>query len=241
MAEAARSGASSEAGARALVWDLPVRLMHWTLVLAVAGAWATQKIPGDWFRYHVWCGYTVLVVVVTRVVWGFVGTRHARFASFVRGPAAIGRYLRSLLGGGAASTPGHNPLGALMVLLFLAALLGQALTGLFSNDEITNTGPLYGYVSNARSNQLSGIHQALANVILAAIALHVLATLGYLLVKRENLIVPMLTGSKPVAQVPPEAIIRSSRTWLALLIALVAATLLALVIRGAPEATLAVF
>ncbi len=85
------------APSRALVWDLPVRVMHWTLVLAVVGAWATQELEGDWFKYHVWCGYAVLLLVLTRVAWGFLGTRHARFTSFVRGPGAVFGYARAML------------------------------------------------------------------------------------------------------------------------------------------------
>ncbi|MGB8327728.1 MAG: cytochrome b/b6 domain-containing protein [Steroidobacteraceae bacterium] len=227
--------------ARPLVWDLPVRLMHWTTVLAVAGAWATEKVPGDWYRYHVWCGYTVLVLSSTRLVWGWIGTRHARFASFVRGPAQIIRYARSLTGGRPLSFTGHNPLGALMVLLLLALLLTLALTGLFANDEITHTGALYGYVSNETSNRVSGLHATLANVLLGAIALHVTAVLFYLRVKRENLIVPMITGRKPVERVGPGQAIERSRTWVALAVALALAALLALIVRAAPEATLVLF
>jgi cytochrome b len=227
MSEAERSGA--------LVWDLPVRVMHWTLVLAVAGAWASQKLPGDWFRYHVWCGYTVVVTASTRLIWGFVGTRHARFADFVKPPGAVLGYLRSLLNGSPSEPAGHNPLGALMVLLLLGALLAQALTGLFANDEIQNAGPLFGYVTGARSNLLTGIHEKIAYLMLAAIAIHVCAALAYLVLRHENLIGPMITGRKSVSKVPPEEVIRTSRTWLALLIAAVVATGLAIVVRTAPE------
>ena len=93
---------------RVQVWDLPVRLMHWTLVAAVAGAWATQEIEGDWFRYHVWCGYAVLLVAATRIAWGFLGTRHARFASFLRGPSAVLAYLRGISGRGDAHYAGKK-------------------------------------------------------------------------------------------------------------------------------------
>lgn len=213
--------------------------MHWTLVLAVAGAWATQKIPGDWFKYHVWCGYTVLVTVLTRVVWGFIGTRHARFASFIRGPREIAGYARGLLRGlHAPPVAGHNALGALMVLLLLAMLLGQVLTGLFSNDEIANVGPLFGYVSLERSNQLTGLHSKLFNFLLAAIALHVTAAFAYLWFKRENLIGPMWTGRKSSRGIPPEEFIYRSRSWLALAVAALIAVALALIVRHAPEASL---
>ncbi|MCU0758173.1 MAG: cytochrome b/b6 domain-containing protein [Steroidobacteraceae bacterium] len=231
--------AESRAGTpRVLVWDLPVRLMHWTLALAVAGAWATQEIEGDWFEYHVWCGYVVLVVAATRIAWGFLGTRHARFASFLRGPAAILAYARGLLRPGSGSHAGHNPLGALMVLALLLLLLVQAVTGLFANDQIMASGPLYGYVSGATSDRLTSLHKQFFDLLLAAIALHVAAAFFYLLVRRDNLILPMITGRKSADSVPPEERIASSRTWIwALLLAAFAVVLYA-VVRSAPEASL---
>jgi len=227
--------------ARALVWDLPVRIMHWTLVMAVAGAWATQELEGDWFKYHVWCGYVVLCVAATRVVWGFVGTRHARFAAFVRGPGAILGYARGLLQGRATRHAGHNPLGALMVLALLAMLLAQAVTGLFSNDQIMSTGPLFGYVTSATSDRLTTIHKQLFDLLLVAVCLHVIAALVYLFVKHDNLILPMITGHKPAELVPPEERISTSRTWLAALVLGALAAALYAVLRSAPEASLFTF
>lgn len=219
-----------------LVWDLPVRVIHWSLVLTVCGSWATQELEGDWFRYHVWCGYVVLLLVTTRLLWGFVGTRHARFANFLRSPRAIIGYLR-----GGTRHAGHNPLGALMVMALLLMLAVQALTGLFANDQIMNTGPLFGYVSNALSDRLTSIHGQLFDVLLAAIALHVAAAFVYLFLKRENLILPMITGRKPQAQVPPDQAIDDSRAWLALLILALLAGALYWVLRNAPEASLYIF
>lgn len=218
------------------VWDLPVRVMHWALVLAVCGSWATQEIEGDWFRYHVWCGYAVLLIVATRLLWGFVGTRHARFVSFVRGPKAIVGYLRS-----GARHVGHNPLGALMVVALLLMLAAQAITGLFANDQIMNTGPLFGYISNSLSDRLTSIHRQLFDFLLAAIALHVAAAFAYLFLKRENLILPMITGRKPLAQVPPDQAIGSSRTWLALLLLGVLSGVLFWILQNAPLASLYAF
>lgn len=227
-----------DARPRVLVWDLPVRLMHWTLVLAVGGAWATQEIEGDWFKYHVWCGYVVLVVAATRIAWGFVGTRHARFAAFIRGPSAIFAYARGLFGRAAERHAGHNPLGALMVLALLLLLLAQAVTGLFANDQIMANGPLYGYVSGATSDRLTSLHKQGFDLLLAAIALHVAAAFFYLLVRRDNLILPMLTGRKSADAVPPEERIASSRTWLWALVLAAFAVVLYVVIRTAPEASM---
>lgn len=224
------------------VWDLPVRIIHWGLALAVLGAWLSRELEGDWFRVHTWCGYTVLLLAATRVVWGFVGTRHARFSGFVRGPGTILRYLRALFGAAGAPSPaGHNPLGALMVLALLALLLAQALTGLFANDQIMETGPLFGYVSAQLSDRLTTLHKQLFDVLVGAIAIHVAAALAYLVFKRENLILPMITGRKPATAVAPGEQIGSSRSWLALLCLAVLGGLLYAIVRSAPEASLFIF
>ena len=231
----------AEQGARK-VWDLPVRVMHWGLVLAVGGAWLTRELEGDWFAWHVRCGYAVLLLAATRIVWGFVGTRHARFADFVRGPRAVLRYLRGGAGEDGQRIAGHNPLGALMVLAMLAMLLAQAALGLFANDQVMSTGPLFGYVTGETSDRLTSLHKQLFDVIVAAIAVHVAAALFYLWVRRENLILPMITGRKPGDLLPPGASdIGSSRTLLAVGIAAALGALLWWVVKNAPEASLFAF
>lgn len=221
------------------VWDLPVRVMHWGLVLAVLGAWLTRELEGDWFAWHVRCGYAVLVITATRILWGFVGTRHARFGDFVRGPRAILRYLREGTDRDGQRIAGHNPLGALMVLAMLAMLLVQAALGLFANDQVMSTGPLFGHVSAETSDRLTSLHKQLFDVIVAAIAVHVVAALFYLGVRRENLILPMVTGRKPAELLPPGAAdIGPSRTLLAVGIAAALGALLWWVVKNAPEASL---
>jgi cytochrome b len=221
-----------------LIWDLPVRVFHWLLVLAVLGSYITHRLGLSWFKYHLWCGYTVLVLVTARILWGFVGTRHARFGAFLRGPGAMWRYLISWKSG-TLHAVGHNPLGAWMVVVLLLLLLGQALTGLFANDQIANTGPLFGYVSGHTSDQLSSWHHWIFNVLLGAIGLHVLAVLIYRLVRREDLVTPMITGRK--RDVPATEAITGSRSWLFVVIVLVLALALALIIAQAPEASLSIF
>jgi len=231
----------AEQGARK-VWDLPVRVMHWGLVLAVGGAWLTRELEGDWFAWHVRCGYAVLLLAATRIVWGFVGTRHARFADFVRGPRAVLRYLRGGAGEDGQRIAGHNPLGALMVLALLLMLLTQATLGLFANDKIMSTGPLFGYVSAETSDRLTSLHKQLFDVIVVAVAVHVAAALFYLWVRRENLILPMITGRKPGDLLPPGASdIGPSRTLLAVGIAAALGALLWWVVKNAPEASLFAF
>jgi cytochrome b len=165
---------------------------------------------------------------------GAGGTRHARFTSFVRAPGTTLGYVRSLLRGEQRRFAGHNPLGALMVLLLLVALGAQAALGLFGNDEIFNQGPLYGYVGTARSLQLTSLHRRLFYWIAGAVAVHVLAVLVHRRVAGEDLVRPMFTGRKSAASVPPGQAIEGSRSGLALVIVIAAAAVLAWVIRHAP-------
>jgi len=215
-----------------------VRLFHWLLVLAVLGSYLTHRLGLGGFKYHLWCGYSVLVLVTGRILWGFVGTRHARFGVFLRGPGAMWGYLSSRKSNQSHAI-GHNPLGAWMVVLLLLLLLAQALTGLFANDQICSTGPLFGYVSDHTSDRLSAWHQWIFNILLGAIGLHLMAVLAYRLVRGEDLITPMFSGRKP--QVPVAEEIRGSRTWLFALILLIVAAALALIVARAPEASLSIF
>ncbi len=219
---------SSEA--KVLVWDLPVRIFHWLLVLAVAGAFITDQLGVTYFKYHVWCGYTVLVLIAFRLIWGLVGTRHARFANFIRGPKTILSYLK----GEQNHWPGHNPLGALMVLLLLGGFLVQAATGLFSNDEIFNVGPLYGYIGNELSLRLTSLHRQLFYWLAGAIALHVLAVIGYRVFKREKLVEAMVTGRK--RGISLDQGITRSRVLLAVVIVIILSALLFWLIATAPAA-----
>jgi len=220
-----------------LVWDLPVRVTHWALVLAVAGCWATHYAGVEWFAWHRRLGYTVLVLVVFRIVWGFVGTRHARFASFLRGPPALLAYLRDR----GRATVGHNPIGALSVVALLALLLLQAATGLFANDEIMNMGPFYGWIAPELSNRITSLHRASSEWLLVLIGLHIAAVAFYVRVRRQPLVNAMITGRKPAADVPAGEAITGSRVLLAWAIVAVLAIVLALAVRAAPEATIALY
>jgi len=179
------------------VWDLPTRLFHWVLVLLVCFSVVTAHVGGNWLDWHMRSGYCILALLAFRIMWGFAGSHHARFANFVRPPAAVLAYLRQLRDGSAPAQAGHNPLGALSVIAMLLALLLQASTGLFSNDSISSEGPLAKRVSQATSDRLSSIHEANQYVIYVLIALHLGAIAYYFFAKRENLVVPMFTGDKP--------------------------------------------
>jgi cytochrome b len=179
---------------REKVWDLPVRLCHWLLVLAIPAAYVTAQIGGSWIDWHGRIGALVLALLIFRIVWGFVGTTHARFKSFAPTPSRLSAYLR-----GAWNGVGHNPLGALAVLAMLTALLVQVGTGLFANDDIAFQGPLTHLVNKSTSDSLTGLHHQAFNALLALIALHICAIAFYLLGKRSNLIGPMVSGYKVVA------------------------------------------
>jgi len=223
----------SEPAVTRRVWDLPVRVVHWLLVLGIAGSYATHELGVAYFKYHLWFGYLVVVLAAFRILWGFVGTRHARFAKFLKGPRATLAYFTAMLRGGAPPTPGHNPLGGWMVLFLLFALLAQGITGLFGNDEIFNTGPLYGYIGDSLSLALTSWHRRLFDWILIAVALHVLAVIAHRVLARHDLIGPMFSGRKPASQLGEHESITSSRLWLAFaLLTMLAGALGWLVIRA---------
>jgi len=218
------------------VWDLPVRIFHWLLVAAFVGAFVTNKMGVAYFGWHVLCGYAVIVLVAFRIVWGIVGTRHALFRNFVRGPGETLRYTASVLRGRPSAYPGHNPLGALMVVGLLLALGVQAILGLFGNDEIVNVGPLYGYVTDAVSLRLTSLHRHLFYWIAAAIGLHVAAVLAHRVFHGERLVKAMISGRKPSHIVGAHDAIHASRLWLAALVVALLVGALAWVVKTAPAA-----
>jgi cytochrome b len=138
----------SEPAATRRVWDLPVRVVHWLLVIGIAGSYATHKLGVAYFKYHLWCGYLVVVLAAFRILWGS-SARARALRELPARTARHGAYLVRAVARRRARTPGHNPLGGWMVIFLLLFLLAQGITGLFANDEIFNTGPLYGYISDA--------------------------------------------------------------------------------------------
>jgi len=185
------------------VWDLPIRLVHWAFVVLLVFQFVSGKVGGRLMPWHVYSGYAMLVLIVFRVIWGFAGSTHARFASFLAGPRAALRFAVRLFSRHAVPQVGHNPLGGWMVMALLASLAIQAVTGLFSNDGVATEGPLAAQVTLDLSNDLAEIHRGNFKVLLALCAIHVLAVLYHLVAKKENLTGAMFTGVK---EVPPEAL-----------------------------------
>lgn len=179
------------------VWDLPTRLFHWLLLCAISGAVVTQYLGGMAMTWHFRFGYMTLALILFRVIWGLIGTRHARFASFVRGPSAILAHLKGRKSQG-ANYPGHNPLGALSVLAMMGAILFQTGTGLFANDDIAEQGPLAKFIDKDLSDQISTLHSQVGITLIGVlVTLHVAAIAYYLLRQRVNLVKPMICGDKP--------------------------------------------
>lgn len=179
------------------LWDLPTRLFHWSLPVLLAALWYTGQDLST-LGWHMQLGYALLTLVLFRIAWGFLGSRSARFSSFVTGPGTVARYAGDLARGRMHRAFGHNPLGGWSVLLMLGLLLVQAVTGLFADDEIFTRGPLAGLVSGDTRAWLTGVHHANFNLILALVAVHVVAVILHGVLKGDDLVRPMITGRKPV-------------------------------------------
>ncbi|WP_431825164.1 cytochrome b/b6 domain-containing protein [Burkholderia sp. F1] len=208
------------------VWDLPTRLFHWLTVLLVAAAYVIVRL--NWVDLHVRAGETLLALLLFRVLWGCFGSETARFRSFLAPPAAACRHLRHLFRREPDVEVGHNPAGGWMVLLLLALLLGETLTGLYVYNDIAAVGPLTAWVPAPVANAIDELHAALWDVLLVAVALHVLAIELYAAAKGHDLLRPMLTGRKFLpAEIRAPRLAPAGRALLLFVAAAVAVGLLA--------------
>ena len=226
MTDEAAADRPAAVSARQRVWDLPTRLFHWALVALIAFSWWTAK--NDQLTFHLWSGIAVLTLLVFRLLWGVFGSSTARFANFVRGPAAVGDYLRGTWRG-----IGHSPLGALSVVALLGLIAVQAGMGLFASDEDgLLLGPLSGFVSGDASEEIAELHEDFFNVLLVFIGLHIAAVLFYWLARKQNLIGPMVTGK---AMLDPDAQpMQPGKWWVALLCLIVAIAFCRWILAGVP-------
>lgn len=213
-----------------LVWDLPLRLFHWLFGLSIVATWIA--IENQQEQLHMYLGYFIIFLLIFRIFWGFWGTRHSRFRNFFPTPGKVKNYLCNLIKGNGKETVGHNPLGSLMVFLMYALVAFQATTGLFLEGEIWS-GPYEHTVSSDMEGILNSLHRTNFSFIQVLILVHVLAVLGYLFVKKQNLIVPMITGKKKSDIVANEGI-SNSRLWIALIIVTIVAGLVYWLIFVAP-------
>jgi cytochrome b len=207
------------------VWDVPIRLFHWLVVLLVAGAYATARL--NWMDWHVRIGETLLALVIFRLLWGCFGSETARFRRFLSSPANAWRHLRHVFHREPDLQVGHNPAGGWMVVVLLALLLGETLSGIYLNNDIANEGPLTEWVPASIANAITALHEILWDALLAAVVLHVLAIGLYAAAKGHNLLTPMLTGRKHLpARVPAPQRASTMLAFLLLIVGAVATALL---------------
>ncbi|WP_198371346.1 cytochrome b/b6 domain-containing protein [Roseomonas rosulenta] len=182
------------------VWDGWVRLFHWGTAGCVLVSYFSAK-SGAW-NLHYGSGYLLLTLVGFRILWGLLGSENARFWAFLRGPVAALRQLASFRRPGPDTETTHNPAGAWMVVLLLALLAAQGVSGLMANHDVGFTysqhGPLANWVSEATSERMTNLHATLVNLLLLAVLVHVLAVVSYRLFKGQDLVVPMVTGVKEI-------------------------------------------
>jgi cytochrome b len=185
------SGARTLIAPKVRIWDLPIRLFHWAIVILIPALWWTHEI--DRLDLHILLGEVMLGLVLFRLIWGVIGSSTARFAGFLRGPGTVLRYLR----GRAAAVFGHNPIGGWSAFVMLLLLAVETGLGVFVTDEDgLNSGSLSHLIDYDSARDLAYWHETLFYILLGFIALHVAAIFYYLLVKRDNLITPMVTGSR---------------------------------------------
>lgn len=211
------------------VWDLPIRLFHWTLVLLVIGSlvtgWFSSELGLGAAELHPLFGYAVLALLLFRLAWGFVGSTYARFGSFLRGPQTVMHYLGELTGRRDAQPRlGHNPLGGWASVLLLSTLAVQAASGLVISDEDLGVeGPLAKYVGSAMGDRLGELHETNFALLLFLIVLHLGAIAYHRFAKGENLVKPMITGIKHLPSAPEGADGRGGHPSLAIVLLLCSA------------------
>ena len=169
-----------------LVWDFPVRVFHWLLVISFAGAWITSESEAQQMIHYAF-GYTACALVLFRIIWGIVGTRYARFSQFIKGPAETIHHTKSLLTGNQHAGLGHNPAGALAMISLMVLVLLIGLTGYWSVKEFLG-------------DLMSGAHETIANIALGVVIIHIAAAIIMSFMQKENLIRSMVTGKKQGTQ-----------------------------------------
>lgn len=218
---------------RKLVWDLPLRIFHWSLVLLVAASWATAEL--GLMGLHHYAGYAMATLVLFRLAWGVAGTRYARFAHFVAGPRRVAGHLRDWARASVPPSAGHTPAGGWMIFLLLAVLAAQVATGMVNSHDGLDAGPWYWAAAPGVREFGHAWHPRLFDLLLVLAALHVLAVLLYRLRPGIDLIGPMFTGRKHTA----EPAIPGSRLPRAIVLLLASAATVWLIVRLAPAPTLA--
>lgn len=175
------------------VWDFPTRIFHWSFAAIVIIAYVSSEADDGAFWIHIYSGTLLIGFVVFRMIWGIIGSRHALFSDFVRGPATVSEYGRRLLSFRPAHSVGHNPLGGWMVVALLTVVLLASLTGLMTRED-DYVGPL----SHIAGGLFGEAHEGLGSFVLVLVGVHVLGVIAHGLISRENLVRAMITGLKTV-------------------------------------------
>ncbi|MFM5905989.1 MAG: cytochrome b/b6 domain-containing protein [Novosphingobium sp.] len=213
------------------LWDLPVRLVHWSFVVLLPLLWwSAEEHDVD---LHKTLGYVMLALVLFRIIWGFIGSSNARFASFVKGPSAVFGYLRKTFGGENEVHAGHNPAGGWSVVILLLLLATQVGIGLFTQDvDGTASGPLTYLVSYETADTMRERHELIFNLIILFVIVHLAAIIFYSVVRKDRLVPPMVTGSRDL----PESVEapRIAPLWKAALALAFAAAFAWWISKGAP-------
>ena len=223
------------------VWDFPTRLFHWLLVISLAGSWITTELEFDpelgieWMEWHFRFGYFAAGLIIFRIMWGLVGSRHARFTNFLYGPGRILAYAATLFKRDSKPTTGHTPVGGLVVLARILLIGAQVATGLFASDDIFFDGPFHPLVSDALAGDLTTWHHRLFTAIQIIVALHIVAVLFYWIWKGQQLIWPMITGRKRASQLGDDKAGVQSKIMLGIIVAAIAAGIVYGAVSMAPE------
>lgn len=215
-----------------LVWDLPLRLWHWALVLCLAGSWITAEAGFEWQTTHFYFGYSALALVVFRFAWGLLGTRHSRYGSFLVAPRTVVAYLRGTKT--QWQRAGHNPLGGWASLLLVVIVGLQATTGMFISDDVFYAGPYNSVVSSSTADALAGWHRRIFTLLQILAVLHLTAVGWYTWGRKERLLHAMLHGKKRLGADERGQTISSHRGLLALLLFGLATLLIAALVYFAP-------
>lgn len=199
---------------KSLIWDIYTRIFHWLLVVCIGLQWLTADLGGDWLQWHARIGYVTLALIVFRIIWGIAGTTYARFISFLPRPKAIKEHLQ----GKKTVYLSHNPVGAIMVFALILIILAQGISGLFTTDDIFFDGPLRGLLGSEWQQLADSIHHESFSLLKVLVALHIAAAFYYLWVKKQNLIVPMITGYKRTGKDESITSQYHVRAWLIMLL-----------------------
>ncbi|WP_428242191.1 cytochrome b/b6 domain-containing protein [Gynuella sp.] len=180
------------------VWDPSIRIFHWATVAIIGGLWYTGEQGGDLIYLHQTLGFSLAALVLYRIIWGFWGSRYARFREFVRGPGTILSYLPSMFRRNDGHRHlSHNPMGGIAVLTILGLILAQLITGMMSTDDIMFDGPFVSLVSSDISDIARDLHGWIFAILQIVVVIHVLAVVWHQRFKGEPLIQSMIHGSKP--------------------------------------------